>query len=200
MSATNIVDPVQRMFAAVQVAGACTYEAKAPFTARWVVRDAGGGEIRFGEVTGNRLHMRGKIKASGPCSLTATRYVIVPGAAEPVPPMAIQEVVKPQAARREFVPPIRKPERLRAAQAVPTHSGRQVANGPAPQHRPNRRQILNEMEFVEIALSSMMRRWEGGISAEVRAEIMTEAYEPVLRLLIRSERRGHKRSSWRATA
>jgi hypothetical protein len=42
---------------------------------------------------------------------------------------------------------------------------------------------------AKVALSSMMRRWEGGISAEVRAEIMTEAYEPVLRTLMLARRR-----------
>jgi hypothetical protein len=36
----------------------------------------------------------------------------------------------------------------------------------------------------------MVGRWQGGISPEVRAEIMTEAYEPLPRLLIHGERRG----------
>jgi hypothetical protein len=68
---------------------------------------------------------------------------------------------------------------------------------PAPRRPPNRREILDELEAVEIALSSMMRRWQGGISPEIRAEIMIEAYEPVLHLLLRTERRGHKRLGWR---
>jgi hypothetical protein len=36
----------------------------------------------------------------------------------------------------------------------------------------------------------MMRRWDDGLPAAVRAEIMVEAYEPVLRILIAAGRRG----------
>ena len=50
--------------------------------------------------------------------------------------------------------------------------------------------MLDELEAVEIALSSVVRRWENGPSPEIREEIMLEAYEPVLHLLIRTERRG----------
>jgi hypothetical protein len=50
------------------------------------------------------------------------------------------------------------------------------------------------MEVVEVALSSMMRRWQNGIPAEVRTEIMIEAYEPLLRMLIRAGR--HPMPRW----
>jgi hypothetical protein len=53
--------------------------------------------------------------------------------------------------------------------------------------------VLDELEAVEIALSSLVRHWEDGPSPEIREEIMLEAYEPVLHLLIRTERRGQKR-------
>jgi hypothetical protein len=62
---------------------------------------------------------------------------------------------------------------------------------------PTKREILDGLEAVEVALSSMMRRWQGGISPELRAEIMIEAYEPVLHILLHAERRGHKRLGWR---
>jgi hypothetical protein len=65
--------------------------------------------------------------------------------------------------------------------------------------KPTKREILDGLEGVEIALSSMMRRWQGGVPAEIRAEIMTEAYEPGLHILLRAERRGHKRPGWRRT-
>jgi hypothetical protein len=63
---------------------------------------------------------------------------------------------------------------------------------PPPRRRPTLREVLDELEAVEIALSSMMRRWQDGPSPDIRAEIMTEAYEPVLHLLIRAERRRAK--------
>jgi hypothetical protein len=55
---------------------------------------------------------------------------------------------------------------------------------------PTRRHILDVLEGVEVALSAVMRRWDGGIPAEVRVEIMMDAYEPVLCLLLRAGRRG----------
>jgi hypothetical protein len=55
---------------------------------------------------------------------------------------------------------------------------------------PSKPQLLAVLEVAEIALSSMIRRWEDGIPAEVRVEIMTEVYEPILRVLIGSRRRG----------
>ena len=45
------------------------------------------------------------------------------------------------------------------------------------------------LDALEVALSSIIRRWQNGIPAEVRSEIMTEAYEPILRSLIRAGRR-----------
>ena len=60
---------------------------------------------------------------------------------------------------------------------------------PRPMRVATKPEILDVLEQVEVALSSMMTRWQDGIPAEIRAEIMTEAYEPVLRMLIRSRRR-----------
>lgn len=54
---------------------------------------------------------------------------------------------------------------------------------------PSKPELLDLLERIEVALSSMMTRWQDGIPAEVRAEIMTEAYEPVLRILIHAGRR-----------
>lgn len=53
-----------------------------------------------------------------------------------------------------------------------------------------KRQILDQLDAIEFALSSMMRRWDDDIPAEIRAEIMVEAYEPLLQVLIRTGRRG----------
>jgi hypothetical protein len=36
------------------------------------------------------------------------------------------------------------------------------------------------MEVVKVALAAMMRRWQNGISAEVRAEIMIETSDAAL--------------------
>jgi hypothetical protein len=69
---------------------------------------------------------------------------------------------------------------------------RKAQDMPLPRRRLTLREVLDEMEAVEIALSSMMRRWQDGPSPEIREEIMLEAYEPVLHLLIRTERRGQK--------
>lgn len=56
------------------------------------------------------------------------------------------------------------------------------------------RETLNILEAVEVNLSDMIRRRCDGISAEIRAEIMTEAYEPVLKILIRGRRRPETRT------
>lgn len=56
--------------------------------------------------------------------------------------------------------------------------------------RPLREELLDLMESLEIVLSDIMRRWDdGGVQPELRAEIMTTAYEPLLRMLIRARRR-----------
>jgi hypothetical protein len=53
---------------------------------------------------------------------------------------------------------------------------------------PTRAELLDLLESLEIVLGDMMRRWQGGIPAEVRAEIMVQAYEPLIRMLIRGRR------------
>jgi hypothetical protein len=75
---------------------------------------------------------------------------------------------------------------------APAWMSRKALDMPPPRRRPTLREVLDELEAVEIALSSVVRRWEDGPSAEIREEIMLEAYEPVLHLLIRTERRGQK--------
>jgi hypothetical protein len=60
-----------------------------------------------------------------------------------------------------------------------------------PMVLPTKAELLDLLEALEIVLSSLMRRRDDdGLPAEARAEIMTEIYEPVLRMLIRSRRRG----------
>lgn len=54
---------------------------------------------------------------------------------------------------------------------------------------PSKADLLNLLDYLELTLGNLMHRWDDGVSAEIRAEIMTEAYEPVLRMLIRSRRR-----------
>lgn len=58
-----------------------------------------------------------------------------------------------------------------------------------PMSVPTKPQLLDLLDRLELTLSNMMRRWTNGILPEIRAEIMTEAYEPVLRMLIRAKRR-----------
>ena len=55
--------------------------------------------------------------------------------------------------------------------------------------QPNKKEMLAALDAVEIALSSMMRRWQDGIPPKVRDEI-AQIYRPVLLLLIRAKRRG----------
>jgi hypothetical protein len=59
---------------------------------------------------------------------------------------------------------------------------------PEAKRHPTRRELLDALVGVEIALSSLTRRWQDSIPAELRAEIMTDAYEPVLSLLIQAGR------------
>lgn len=54
---------------------------------------------------------------------------------------------------------------------------------------PTRSELLDLLERQTLALSSLVGRWQDGIPPEVRAEIMTELYEPVLQMLIRARRR-----------
>lgn len=54
---------------------------------------------------------------------------------------------------------------------------------------PSKPELLDLLDQLELTLGNMMRRWDDGILPEVRAEIMTQAYEPVLHVLIRSGRR-----------
>lgn len=64
---------------------------------------------------------------------------------------------------------------------MPKARGRMIA--------PSKPELLDLLDRLELTLGNMMRRWEDGILPETRAEIMTEAYEPVLHILIRSGRR-----------
>lgn len=54
---------------------------------------------------------------------------------------------------------------------------------------PSKAEMWEVFENLEASLGSVMRRWDDGVSPEIRAEIMTVAYEPVLRMLIRGRRR-----------
>jgi len=58
-----------------------------------------------------------------------------------------------------------------------------------PMRVPSKGEILDLLDYLELTLGNMMRRREDGIPPQTRAEIMTDAYEPVLRMLIRSRRR-----------
>jgi hypothetical protein len=55
--------------------------------------------------------------------------------------------------------------------------------------QPTRVELLDFLEQHFLALASMATRWQDGIPAEVRAEIITEAYEPVLKTLMLARRR-----------
>jgi hypothetical protein len=101
---------------------------------------------------------------------------------------------------RQAFPISRKPRPQRPRQDRSCTSGnyaRCPLMGPTELSAPTKREILDGLEALEVALSSMMRRWQCGIPPEIRAEIMIEAYEPVLHILLRAERRGHKRPGWR---
>jgi hypothetical protein len=58
--------------------------------------------------------------------------------------------------------------------------------------RPRKRlAILDTLEQVDLVLSHFISRYES-VPAELRAEIMTGAYEPLLMILIQAGRRGQK--------
>lgn len=58
---------------------------------------------------------------------------------------------------------------------------------------PHKLDYLDLIDTLENVLSDMMLRWFDGIPAEVRAELMVRAYEPVLHMLIRARRRPEPR-------
>jgi hypothetical protein len=53
---------------------------------------------------------------------------------------------------------------------------------------PTRPELLNLLEQTELQLWAMVGRWQDGIPAQVRAELM-EIVTPILRALIRAGRR-----------
>jgi hypothetical protein len=64
---------------------------------------------------------------------------------------------------------------------------------PRPERPPTRSDLLDWLEQMDLVLSSMAGRWFDGIRAEVRAEILTQLYEPNLNMLIRARRRPRAR-------
>ena len=57
-----------------------------------------------------------------------------------------------------------------------------------------KRQLLDFLDHeLEPALGAIVYRWEDGVSPHIRAEIMSEAWEPLLRILIQVGRRPHPR-------
>lgn len=58
---------------------------------------------------------------------------------------------------------------------------------------PHKLEYLDLLDMLEVVLSDMMLRSSDGIVAEVRAELMVRAYEPVLHMLIRARRRPEPR-------
>lgn len=58
-----------------------------------------------------------------------------------------------------------------------------------PLRRPTVAELLELLEAQEIALHSIMTRWEDGVPAELRAEVMVQIYEPALHMLMRAKRR-----------
>ena len=53
---------------------------------------------------------------------------------------------------------------------------------------PKRAELLAALDSVELGLSALMRRWQEGLTPELRVEIM-DLYQPVLRILILARRR-----------
>lgn len=58
-----------------------------------------------------------------------------------------------------------------------------------PERSPTRAELLDLLEQLDISLATWVGRWADSIPPEVRAEILLQAYEPVLRMLIRARRR-----------
>jgi hypothetical protein len=53
---------------------------------------------------------------------------------------------------------------------------------------PTRDECLDVLERLSISLAALVGRWDGSIPAEVRTEIITQAYEPVVKTLILARR------------
>lgn len=63
------------------------------------------------------------------------------------------------------------------------------ATMPSPAQPPRKNELLAAIDAAEVALSELLRRWNDGISAEVRSDIYA-VHQPLLLLLIRARLRG----------
>jgi hypothetical protein len=158
----------------------------APFVSRWCVRLADGQELRFSEPVGNRLLMRklidrhfgretGQPHAHRPVRASGDAG----GEAEAEAASALEGRIGaayPKQKREAF------DARYNEFTAATAQLHRKPLEIPLPRSQPTKREILDGLQTVKIAVSPMMRCWQDGIPAEVRAEIMTEAYELVNRL------------------
>jgi hypothetical protein len=183
------------MHEAVLAAGVCINVPNAHFSTQWRVKLADGSEAHFADTTGKRLIMRGLIDhdRTEPSNGRAVRFVPVEAsAAKP----NVVKFVRPKA-----VKPANNAIAHRLAHETPTpreykpwsHRGEHmtpwgIVNLGLP---PSRRTILDRLEQINRGLSQIVGRWES-LPAEIRAEVMTNAYEPLLLILLQCNRAGQK--------
>jgi hypothetical protein len=200
MSMSREQDPLDRMHQAVLAAGVCINIPNAHFSEQWRVPLPGGAETYFADTTGKRLIMRGLIgqDRAEPSNGYAIRFVPVDPSVTKPPVVTKPNVVK-------FVrPKATKPaDNALAARRAMTGLPREykgwshsvehmtpwgIVNLGRP---PFRSTILDRLEQIDLVLSEIVGRWQS-VPAELRAEIMTKAYEPLLMILLQCKRRGQK--------
>jgi hypothetical protein len=55
--------------------------------------------------------------------------------------------------------------------------------------RPTMAELLDLLEAMADAAFDIVRRWDDGVQPELRAEVLTNIYEPAMRGLLRARRR-----------
>jgi hypothetical protein len=194
---SHAADPVDRMHQAVLAAGGCVNLPRAHFSAQWRVTLPDGAEAHFADTTGKRLIMRGLIGQDRTEQPDAHLVRFVP-VAMPVAKPAVVKRARPKAAkpidnalaaRRAHVTPTREYKVWRSSNDNMTPWG-VVDLGPPP----CRSAILDRLEQIDLVVSRIVVR-RASVPVELRAEIMTDIYEPLLRILLQCKRRGQK-TNW----
>lgn len=194
---SHAADPVNRMHQAVLVAGGCVNLPHAHFAKQWRVTLPDGAEAHFADTTGKRLVMRGLIDQDRTEKPDAQLVRFVPVSMPAVKPVAVKRARPPAAkptsnalaARRTHTTPLREYKAWRHSTDNMTPWG-VIDLGP-PLYRSA---ILDRLEQIDLVLSRIVGRWES-VPAELRAEIMTDIYEPLLMILLQCKRRGQK-ANW----
>lgn len=227
MATPRLQDPLERMLAATLLAGECLNDMKAPFGERWRVPMENGAEMTFSEPTGNRLMMRGLIarhpaeRADDPKPVI--RFVPVPEASvKPAPAPVKPEGPAPKKSRQKPNLKIEKPaardfnrsarvvaQSLQKPEAEPDDTSSET---PSRRSRslplshsdfwpwPQRCELITLLDRISNTLAITAGRWDSGIPAEIRTQLLADVYHPTVRMLLRAKRRtkdlNRFRSAW----